>query len=166
MTSFKEKLRNQNHYKKFCIDKKIKQIISKQYKKDNRYIVFKKVLSKQTITECLLKIPRQQLYQLEPGRLFAVHGNNSLQEFLRNQNVFPNKDDTSQKLNYPDFQLTVADKLGYPNPQLALHDKALLHETSLQVFCHSYNNSKIIFNLTIIYYRRFKDFMLMLLHKT
>lgn len=166
MTSFKEKLRNQDNYKKFFIDKKIKEIISKQYKKDNRYIVFKKVLSKQTITECLFKLPRQQLYQLEPARLFAVHGNNAVQEFLRIQNVFPNKNNTKQKLKYPDFQLKVADKLGYPNPQLAPQDRVVIHGTSLQVFCHSYSNSKIIFNLTIIYYRRFKDFMLMLLHKT
>ena len=165
MTCFKEKNRSKHNYKKFCIDKKIKDIITKNNKKDNRYIVFKKVLSKQTITQCQFILPRQ-LYQLEPGRLFAVHGNNAVQELLRNQNVFPNKDDTRQKLKYPDFQLTVADKLGYPNPQLALQDRVVIHGTSLQVFCHSYNNSKIIFNLTIIYYRRFKDFMLMLLHKT
>ena len=144
MTSFKEKQRSKNNYKKFFIDKKIKAIITKQNKQDNRYFVFKKVLCNKSITECQFHLPRQ-LFTLEPGRKFAVHGNYALQKILRNQYVFSNNDSDKQRMTFAEFNLEVADKFGLPNARLAPQDKALLHETSLQVFCK--NNSKKIVNL-------------------
>ena len=99
---------------------------------------------------------------LENHRLFAQDGYKKLQKHLRKQLVFGNKVG-KQNMTLPQFYLSIAKIFGILKAKLAPNDKPILHDPSLEVFYNHYNNRE--FNLTLIYFRLFRVFTLMLLHQ-
>ncbi len=136
-TSGYRKKKNKEFYLKTRITNKLVRLIKEQVVVDNRFYLFKKVLSGDGVTRCLHHLPRSSLHVLEEGRKYAQDGNLNLQKALRNEFVqFCNKarGPGSQLMVFREFLLKVASTLGMIDAKLAEHDKLIQHEIGLEVF--------------------------------
>ena len=133
---------NKKYYAKYCIDRKIEDII--RLSSDKRCFIFPKVLSSDQINACMLEHLPRKFYRLEDAfRLWTQDGNKLFSEHIRSQEVYfrstdkvkekdkGNKD--KQTLLFQDFYLKVAEKLKLTNFALNPSDNVIKHAANLTV---------------------------------
>ena len=132
---------NKKYYAKYCIDRKIEDII--RLSSDKRCFIFPKVLSSDQINACMLEHLPRKFYRLEDAfRLWTQDGNKLFSEHIRSQEVYfrstvkekdkGNKD--KQTLLFQDFYLKVAEKLKLKNFALNPEDNVIKHAANLTVY--------------------------------
>jgi hypothetical protein len=130
-------------YANHSIEQRVNKVIYAANKKDNRYYLFRNVLSSETVSKCLENLPRSgNLSSIQlGGRQFdaKAESKNSkiLQHSIRNADVYFQQRSQSaterQKMKLPAFYLMIASKLGLTNASLGLTDRLIVHDNSLKV---------------------------------
>jgi hypothetical protein len=130
-------------YANHSIEQRVNKVIYAANKKDNRYYLFRNVLSSETVSKCLENLPRSgNLSSIQlGGRQFdaKAESKNSkiLQHIIRNADVYFQQRSQSaterQKMKLPAFYLMIASKLGLTNASLGLTDRLIVHDNSLKV---------------------------------
>ena len=129
-------------YVKHAIERRLEKVIDAAKEKDNRYYLLEKVLSSDTVRQCLNLLPsRINLSSIQKGgRQFDAEAdsNNSrdMQRIIRNANVVfkqRNSSKSKQEMKLPTFYLMIASKLGLTNASLGLKDRLIVHDHSLKV---------------------------------
>ena len=135
------KQKAKERYVKHAIERRLEKVIDAAKEKDNRYYLLEKVLSSDTVGQCLKFLPsRIHLSSIQKGgRQFDAEAdsNNSrdMQRIIRNANVvFKQRNSKSkQEMKLPTFYLMIASKLGITNASLGLTDRLIVHDHSLEV---------------------------------
>jgi len=138
------KVKAKEFYANHSIEQRVNKVIYAANKKDNRYYLFRNVLSSETVSKCLEVLPcsgNLSSIQLR-GRKFDAKAESTnsknLQHIIRNADVsFQQRRTQSaterQKMKLPAFYMTVASKLGIANARLGLKDRLIVHDYSLKV---------------------------------
>jgi hypothetical protein len=130
-------------YAKHSIEQRVNKVIYAANKEDNRYYLFRNVLSSETVSKCLEVLPRSgNLSSIQlGGRQFDAKAESknskNMQYIIRNADVYFQQRSQSaterQKMKLPAFYMTVASKLGIANARLGLKDRLIVHDYSLKV---------------------------------
>ena len=146
MSSSYANKKGNEYYANHSIEQKLVRVIANST--DERYYLFRNVLSTASVRECLnvvAEIPHRRLSSIEQGgRKFdaTAESDNSrkLQEIVRASDVFfqqrRSKSATKQQqeeMKLPTFYLTVAAKLGIEKACLGPTDRLIVHDPSLKV---------------------------------
>ena len=142
-------------YANHSIEQRVNKVIYAANKKDNRYYLFRNVLSSETVSKCLENLPRSgNLSSIQlGGRQFdaKAESKNSkiLQHIIRNADVYFQQRSQSaterQKMKLPAFYLMIASKLGLTNASLGLTDRLIVHDHSLKVCYFFYSDNYTIY---------------------
>jgi hypothetical protein len=144
------KLKDREDYSKHWIDKKLVRAINAN--RDNRYYLFRNVLSSHSVTAVRKVLPKKQLYIIANKRKYDQDGHRKLTNQFRNLTISYRKPkDPSnmqqQEMTVSQFYKVVASKLGIfgenavntgeretTSACLAEYDKLIKHEANLEVF--------------------------------
>jgi hypothetical protein len=149
------KQKAKERYVKHAIERRLEKVIDAAKEKDNRYYLLEKVLSADTVRQCLNFLPSRihRSSIQKGGRKFDAEADSDksqkLQRIIRNANVvFKQRNSKSkQEMKLPTFYLMIASKLGITNARLGLKDRLIVHDHSLEVcYFFLYND-----NYTIVY---------------
>ena len=152
------------------IEQRVNKVIYAANKKDNRYYLFRNVLSSDTVKQCLEVLPpRSHLSSIQKGgRQFDAtadsENSQELQSIIRNADVcFQQRSQSTemQKMKLSRFYITVASKLGIANACLGLKDRLIVHDYSLKVCYLFFTVTTILYIKIFLCHRRFKDSTLM-----
>lgn len=142
-------------YANHSIEQRVNKVIYAANKKDNRYYLFRNVLSSETVSKCLEVLPRSgNLSSIQlGGRQFDAKAESknskNLQHIIRNADVYFQQRSQSaterQKMKLPAFYLMIASKLGLTNANLGLTDRLIVHDNSLKVCYFFYSDYYTIY---------------------
>ena len=139
------KKKDQKYFSDHWIEKKLVHHITKN--KDNRYYLFRKVLSTTAVETCLKLKPKDDALSIieQGGRKFDANGKIRLTKFFRKTNISfqqrirkpSSKSDTNrtakQQMTISEFYIAVASYLGMTNAHLVPTDKLIVHGKELKV---------------------------------
>ena len=161
---------------KHAIERRLEKVIYAANEKDNRYYLFRNVLSSVTVRQCLAVLPsRIHLSSIQNGgRQFDADADSEnsqkLQKIIREEAsvVFKQRRSSKslQEMKLATFYLMIASKLGIANASLGLKDRLIVHDPILQVCYLFFTVTTILYIKIFLCHRRFKDSTLMRLLRT